>query len=275
MQKKPETTIEPHKKNLRYWKEIWAYRELFFFLSWRDILVRYKQTVFGIAWGIIRPLMTMIVFTFIFGKLARLPSNGIPYALLVFSGLLPWQLFSGTFTEASQSLINNSNLLTKVYFPRLIIPASTVLISCVDFLISFAIMLGLMLYYHFWPGWQILLLPLLLVFILITSMGAGFYISALNVKFRDFRYVVPFILQFGLYLSPVGFNSSIVPENLKFFYSLNPLVGIIEGFRFVILGQSFSIYWPGFILSVVITIFIFFYGIYYFRKMEREFADFI
>ena len=258
-----------------YWKDIWHYRELFYFLAWRDILVRYKQTVIGLAWSLIRPLLTMVVFTFVFGRLAKLPSDGIPYPILVFSAMLPWQFFSTSFTEVSNSLIGNTNMLTKIYFPRVIIPVSTVIVNFVDFLISFVILCGLMIGYHFVPSWTILFLPLFLLQVLLISTGAGFYIAAVNVKYRDFRYIVPFIVQLGLYISPVGFSSSVVPEKWRLLYSLNPMVGVIEGFRWSIIGNSAQLYLPGFILSVGVTVILFIVGIWYFRKVERNFADII
>jgi len=267
--------IESGRIQKNYWKDIWHYRELFYFLAWRDILVRYKQTVIGLAWSLIRPLLTMVVFTFVFGRLAKLPSDGIPYPILVFSAMLPWQFFSTSFTEVSNSLIGNTNMLTKIYFPRVIIPVSTVIVNFVDFLISFVILCGLMIGYHFVPSWTILFLPLFLLQVLLISTGAGFYIAAVNVKYRDFRYIVPFIVQLGLYISPVGFSSSVVPEKWRLLYSLNPMVGVIEGFRWSIIGNSAQLYLPGFILSVGVTVILFIVGIWYFRKVERNFADII
>lgn len=267
--------LEPKKKHSRYWRELWEYRELFFFLSWRDILVRYKQTVIGVAWAVIRPLLTMLVLVVIFGKLGKFPSEGVPYAILVFSAMLPWQFFSVSFSEASGSLLANSAMLTKVYFPRLIIPSSTVIVGLVDFLISFAILCGLMLWYQFVPDWKIVLLPLFLLLALITSLGAGFFIVALNVKYRDFRYIVPFVVQFGLLISPVGFSSNVIPEQWRLLYSLNPMVGVIDGFRWAILGGESTLYMPGFLISIGLSVFIFIFGILYFRKMEKGFADVI
>jgi lipopolysaccharide transport system permease protein len=267
--------IEPGRSKINYWKDIWHYRELFYFLAWRDILVRYKQTVIGLSWSLIRPLLTMVIFTFVFGRLAKLPSNGVPYPILVFSALLPWQFFSTSFTEVSNSLIGNTNMLTKIYFPRVIIPVSTVIVNFVDFLVSFVILCGLMIGYHFVPSWNILFMPLYLVLVLLISMGAGFYIAAVNVKYRDFRYIVPFIVQLGLYISPVGFSISVVPERWKLLYSLNPMVGVIEGFRWSIIVKSDHIYFPALIMSIVISILLFILGIWYFRKVERNFADII
>ncbi len=214
--------IEAGRTEGQYWKDIWSYRGLFYFLAWRDILVRYKQTVIGIAWAVIRPFLTMIVFTIIFGKLAKLPSEGVPYPILVFAAMLPWQFFASSLSEASNSLIGNVNLISKVYFPRLIIPASSIITSFVDFLISGAILVILMVWYQFIPGWRLITLPLFIAIAFAASMGAGLWLTALNVKYRDFRYIVPFIVQFGLYISPVGFSSTVVPEKWRLLYSINP-----------------------------------------------------
>jgi lipopolysaccharide transport system permease protein len=270
-----DLVIETGHIQRNYWRDIWHYRELFYFLAWRDILVRYKQTAIGLAWSIIRPLLTMVVFTFVFGRLAKLPSNGIPYPILVFSAMLPWQFFSTSFTEVSNSLIGNTNMLTKIYFPRVIIPVSTVIVNFVDFLISFVILCGLMIGFHFVPSWTIVFLPLFLLLVLIISMGAGFYIAAVNVKYRDFRYIVPFIVQLGLYISPVGFSSNVVPEKWRLLYSLNPMVGVIDGFRWSIIGNSAELYLPGLLLSIGVSLLLFILGIWYFRKVERNFADII
>lgn len=265
--------LEPGRGLSHYWRDIWRYRELFVFLAWRDILVRYKQTAIGIAWSVLRPLLTMAVFTIVFSKLAKLPSDGIPYPILVYSAMLPWQFFANTLAESSNSLIDNQNLLTKVYFPRLIMPASSVIVALIDFAISLVILGGLMLCYGFLPGWQILFLPLFLVQALLFAFGCGLWISALNVQYRDFRYVVPFLIQFGLYVSPVGFSSSIVPEQWRFLYSLNPMVGVIEGFRWAIAGREGLWYWPGFLLSLMLIALILSTGFWWFRRMERTFAD--
>lgn len=274
-QAQPELVIEAGKTEGQYWKDIWHYRELFYFLAWRDILVRYKQTVIGIAWSILRPLLTMIVFTIIFGKLAKLPSGGVPYPILVFAAMLPWQFFSNSLSESSNSLIANSNLLSKIYFPRIIMPTSSVIVSLVDFLISSVILALLMVWYKFIPDWRIITLPFFLMLALFASLGFGLWIAALNVKYRDFRYIVPFIIQFGLYISPVGFSSSIVPGKWRLLYSINPMVGVIDGFRWALLGQNVQIYWPGFFLSIGLTVLVFLYGLRYFRMTERTFADVI
>ena len=270
-----ELVIKPGKNFGRYWKEILDFRELFYILAWRDIAVRYKQTVFGFAWAIIRPVLTMFVFTVVFGKIAKLPSSGVPYPLLVFAGMLPWQFFASSLAESSNALLSNSGILTKVYFPRLILPASSVIVSFVDFFITLVILGFMMFWYQYNPGFRIMLLPLFLVLTALIASGAGFLFAALNVKYRDFRFVIPFIVQLGLYVSPVGFSSDNITEKWRFLYSLNPMVGIIDGFRWTILGGKCNIYWPGFILSITISIIIFVIGIWYFRKSEKKFADII
>jgi lipopolysaccharide transport system permease protein len=268
--------LEPGRSEKNYWTDLWRYRELFLILAWRDISVRYKQTIIGILWAIIRPLLTMVVFTVIFGRIAKLPSDGsAPYALLVFAAMLPWSLFSNALSESSNSLISNANLIGKVYFPRLIIPAATLVTAFIDFLISFIILIGMMLYYQFAPGLHMLLLPLFIILALLASLGPGLWITALNVKYRDFRYIIPFVVQFGLYISPVGFSSKVVPEQWRILYSLNPMVGVIDGFRWCILGGNSSIYVPGFALSLVIIAFFLWLGVNRFRQMERTFADLI
>ncbi|MDB9458710.1 ABC transporter permease [Dolichospermum circinale CS-545/17] len=271
----PELIIEAGRTEKQYWQDLWRYRELFYFLAWRDILVRYKQTAIGIAWALIRPFLTMVVFTVVFGQLAKLPSAGAPYPILVFSAMLPWQFFSNSLSECSNSLITNANLLSKVYFPRLVVPTSAVVVSFVDFMISGMILLALMAWYNFVPTWRILTLPLFIAVAFAASMGAGLWLASLNVQYRDFRFIVPFIVQFGLYISPVGFTSSIVPQQWRFIYSLNPMVGVIDGFRWAILGGNSQLYLPGFILSMALVFLLLVSGIWYFRKMERTFADVI
>ncbi|OQY75934.1 MAG: phosphate ABC transporter permease [Ignavibacteriales bacterium UTCHB2] len=267
--------IEPGRTEKNYWKDLWRYRELFYILSWRDLKVRYKQTMIGVTWSVIRPLLTMIIFTVIFGKIAKLPSEGnAPYAIMVFAAMLPWQFFANALSESSNSLVGNANLITKVYFPRIIIPVSTVIVALVDFFISFGLFIGLMIYYKFIPSINILMLPLFLLLAFFVSFGTGLYITAFNVKYRDFRYIIPFIVQFGLYISPVGFSSSVIPGQYRLLYSLNPMVGVIDGFRWAILGET-NINWPAFALSIVITFLITAYAIRYFRKMEKSFADVI
>ena len=272
---KPELIIEAGRSERQYWQDLWRYRELFYFLAWRDILVRYKQTAIGVAWALIRPFITMIVFTVVFGNLAKLPSEGVPYPILVFSAMLPWQFFSNALSECSNSLIGNANLISKVYFPRLIVPVSAIVVSFVDFMISGIILLGLMAYYAYVPSWRILMLPVFIAIAFAASIGAGLLFASLNVKYRDFRFIVPFITQIGLYISPVGFSSSIVPEQYRLLYSLNPMVGVIDGFRWSILGGEAKLYLPGLALSLGIVLMLLIAGIIYFRKMERTFADVI
>ncbi|AFZ59174.1 ABC transporter permease [Anabaena cylindrica FACHB-243] len=271
----PELIIEAGRSEGQYWKDLWRYRELFYFLAWRDILVRYKQTSIGIAWALIRPFLTMVVFTVVFGRLAKLPSQGVPYPILVFSAMLPWQFFASSLSECSTSLITNSNLISKVYFPRLVVPTSAVVVSFVDFMISGMILVALMAWYNFIPSWRILTLPLFISIAFAASIGAGLWFASLNVQYRDFRYIVPFIVQFGLYISPVGFSSSLISEKWRLIYSLNPMVGVIDGFRWAILGSESNLYLPGFILSLILVFSLLFSGIWYFRKMERKFADVI
>jgi len=266
--------IEAGKNKKQYFKDIWHYRELFYFLAWRDILVRYKQTVIGILWVIIRPLLTMIVFTVIFGKIAKLPSEGVPYPLLVFSAMLPWQFFSNALLDSSNSLIGNANMISKVYFPRLVMPTSAVIVSFADFVISFSILIMVMIWYRFTPSLNILFLPFFIFITFMAALGAGLFLCALNVKYRDFRYVVPFVIQLGLYISPVGFSSHIVPENYKLLYALNPMVGVIDGFRWALLGNT-PLYIPGLLASLLTVFFIFISGLWYFRKTEKDFADVI
>ncbi|MGD1075176.1 MAG: ABC transporter permease [Thermodesulfovibrionales bacterium] len=275
MAKETTQIIEAGQPEKQYWVDVWRYRELLYFLAWRDILVRYKQTTIGIAWALLRPLLTMVVFTVVFGKLAKLPSGGVPYPILVTAAMLPWQFFSSALSEASNSILGNSNLISKVYFPRLIIPASSVITSFVDFLISGVILAGLMAWYQLVPSWRILTLPIFVGIAFVAAMGAGLWLTSLNVKYRDFRYIVPFLLQFGLFISPVGFSSNVVPGKWRLIYSLNPMVGVIEGFRWAILGAESKIFLPGFILSVAIVGALLATGIAYFRKTEKSFADLI
>ena len=268
--------LEPGRAEKNYWTDLWRYRELFLILAWRDVAVRYKQTIIGVAWAVIRPFLTVVVFTVIFGKLAGLPSDGtVPYALMVFAGMLPWYLFATSLGEASISIVSNANLISKVYFPRLIVPCASLVVSLIDFLISFVILAGMMLWYRFSPSPQILLLPLFIVLALLASIGPGLWITSLNVKYRDFRYVIPFIVQFGLYVSPVGFSSSVVPEKWRLLYNLNPMVGVIDGFRWCILGGDSPLYWPGFLVSLAIVAFFLWLGVSRFRRMEKTFADII
>ena len=267
--------IESGKIHRQYIKDLWIYRELFLLLSWRDILVRYKQTVIGVAWSILRPLLTMIVFTIVFGKLAKMPSDGMPYSVMVFAAMLPWQFFSNTLSEGGNSLINNEKLISKVYFPRIIIPTTSMIVSLIDFLISLGLLFILMIFTGFLPSWKIIFMPVFLIQAIIISLGLTFFISAMNVKYRDFRYVLPFIIQFGLYISPVGFSSSIVPEKWRILYYLNPMAGIIDSFRWCISGSTNNLYLTGWGVSLFVTIIFFIIGVAYFRNAEREFADII
>ena len=270
-----ELIIEAGHTERNYWRDLFRYRELFYFLAWRDVLVRYKQTVIGILWAVLRPLLTMLVFTFVFSRIAKLPAEGMPYPVMVFAAMLPWQLFATSLTEGSGSLINNANLISKVYFPRLIVPASAVIVSFVDFAISMVLLALMMAIYGVWSGWTILMLPVFTLLAVLASAGAGIWLAALNVKYRDFRYVVPFLVQFGLYISPVGFSSNIVPEKWRLLYDLNPMVGVIDGFRWAISNGATPFPNQSLLLSLVTVTFLLVTGIWYFRKTERTFADVI
>ncbi len=265
--------IEAGRAERHYWRDLWRYRELFVFLAWRDILVRYKQTNFGFAWALARPFFTMLVFTLVFSKLAALPSDGVPYSMLVLSALLPWQFFTGALSGASDSLVSNAAMISKVYFPRLLFPASAMIVSFVDFLIACLIMIGLMIWYGFAPSLRLFALPLFILLALTTAMGAGLWMAALNVKHRDFGIMLPVAVQFGMYLSPVAYSSSLVPEKWRMFYFMNPMAGVVDGFRWAILGGNSRIHWLGFSLSIALVIIIFISGIVYFRKTEKSFVD--
>lgn len=267
--------IEPGRTELHYWKDLWRYRELFWFLSWRDILVRYKQTAIGVAWSVLRPLLTMLVFTVVFGQIAHLQAEGAPYPVMVFAAMLPWQFFSNALTESSSALIANSNLLTKVYFPRLIVPASSVIVSLVDFFISLGLFAVLMIWYGVVPDLHLLALPLFLLLAFVVSFGLGLWFAALNVRYRDFRYVVPFVVQIGLYISPVGFATSIVPERWRLIYSFNPMVGVIDGFRWSLLRGNSYLDLREIAISAGVGIVMLVLSIRYFRATERSFADVI
>lgn len=269
------TILEAGRTARHYWADLWRYRELLFFLAWRDILVRYKQTVIGIVWAVGRPFLTMLVFTLIFSKLAKLPSEGVPYPILVFAALLPWQFFSSALTGSGDSLINNAGLISKVYFPRLVIPASAVIVSFVDFIVSCVLLFGLMAWYGIVPNSRLLALPIFALIAFALAMGMGLWIAALNVNYRDFRIVVPFVVQFGLYLSPVGFSSNIVPDQWRLLYSSNPMVGVIDGFRWAILGTDTPFYWPSFFICIIWTAVMLISGVIFFRKTEKTFADVI
>lgn len=268
--------LEAGRAERNYWSDLWHYRELFAILAWRDIAVRYKQTAIGIAWAIIRPLLTMIVFTVVFGRLAKLPSaGGVPYPVLVFAGMLPWFLFSSVLSEASNSLITSAHVISKVYFPRMIVPASAGVVALVDFLANLTILFVLITYYQYIPDWHLLFLPFFILFAVAASIGPALLITALNVKYRDMRYIIPFVIQFGLYVSPVGFSSDVVPENIRVWYSLNPVVGVIDGFRWCLLGGSCKLYLPGMSVSLGITALMLWVGVRYFRRTERSFADLV
>lgn len=270
-----EIHIAAGKAEIQYWRDLWRYRELFCFLAWRDLLVRYKQTVVGVAWAIVRPLLTMLVLTFAFGKVAGLSSQGAPYPLMVLCGLLPWQFFATAFAESGASLVANAGMISKVYFPRLIIPASSLITSFVDFMISAVILAGLMVFYQFAPSPRIILLPVFLLMVLGAAFGAGLWVSALMVKYRDFRFIIPFIVQFGLYVSPVGFSSDTVPAGWRDYCAINPMFPIIEGFRWCILGDPFEMSWFRVGVSAVIIAITIYTGIRHFRSTERTFADVI
>lgn len=268
--------LEAGRADRNYWHDLWHYRELFAMLAWRDISVRYKQTVIGVAWAIVRPFLTMVVFTVIFGKLAGLPSDGaVPYPLLVFAGMLPWFLFSSILSDASNSLVSNANLIAKVYFPRLIVPTAAGVVALVDFSVNLVILFGLMAWYGFMPNWQIVFLPAFMLLAVLASLGPALFITALNVKYRDFRFLIPFMVQFGLYVSPVGFSSAVVPDTWRFLYSLNPVVGVIDGFRWCLLGGESQLYLPGFLGSLCMVGLMLWIGIRHFRRTERTFADLI
>lgn len=268
--------LEPGRSDRHYWQDIWDYRELFAILAWRDVAVRYKQTVIGVAWALLRPFVTMVVFTIVFGRMAKLPSAGAtPYAIMVFSGMLPWFLFSTILSEGSDSLIANANLIGKVYFPRLIIPASTAVLALIDLTINLVMLAALMVWYGFLPTWRILLMPLFAVLAVCASLGPTLLMTALNVKYRDFRYIIPFMVQFGIYISPVGFSSIIVPEKWRYLYDLNPIVGPINGFRWSVLGANSPLNIWDLAVSCGSIIILLWIGISYFRRTERGFADFI
>ena len=271
-----DLVIEPRKGFQGYWGELWRYRELFFFLAWRDVLVRYKQTVLGLAWALIRPFLILVVLTVVFGKLAKFPTEGgAPYPILVLAALLPWQLFSNALSGSSSSLINNSSMISKIYFPKIIIPTSSIIVSFVDFLIAFGLLVVMMLWYGYSPGLKVFCLPLFILLALLAAMGGGFWMSALNVKYRDFRYIVPFVVQFGLYISPVGFSSNVIPEVWRLVYALNPMVGVIDGFRWALLGGDVEFNFVSFLVSALVVGVLFWTGLSYFRRTERSFADVI
>jgi lipopolysaccharide transport system permease protein len=267
--------LEAGKTDGQYFRDLWRYRGLFYILAWRDVSVRYKQTAIGIAWAILRPALSTAVFTVVFGRLGKFPSNGSPYPVMVLAGMLPWQLFSTALSESGSSLTSNANLITKVYFPRIIIPGSSLVASLVDFTFSIAMLAVLLIVYRVAPTWRLVFLPVFVILSLAAAAGIGAWMSALNVKYRDFAFVVPFIVQLGLYISPVGFSSSLVPDRWRPLYSLNPMVGVINGFRWCILRQATPIGWPGLLCSVAVISTILVSGFFYFRHTERAFADII
>lgn len=271
-----ELILEPGRVESNYWRDLWRYRELFQVLAWRDISVRYRQTAVGVAWALLRPLLTMLIFTVVFGRIAKLPSDGAaPYALMVFAGMLPWTFFSTALSEAGSSLVSNSNLISKVYFPRLVIPTATIVVALIDLAICFGLFAAMMAWYQFAPTWRIALLPAFVAIAFLAALGPGLWITAINVKYRDFRFVIPFIVQLGMYVSPVAFSSSVIPAEWRLLYSLNPMVGVIDGFRWCLLGGEATFYWPGFALSLVLIALFLWIGIRQFRSMEKTFADLI
>ena len=268
--------LEAGRAERHYWRDLWRYRELFAILAWRDVAVQYKQTVIGAAWAVIRPLLTMLVFTGVFGNLAQLPSEGdTPYPVMVMAGMLPWFLFSTMLGNGSNSLVQNSNLISKVYFPRLIVPIASSFVALVDFAITFVLLLIMMVVLSALPDWRILLLPVFILLAIVTALGPALIMAALNVKYRDFRFVVPFVVQFGMYVSPVGFSSAVIPEQWRLLYSMNPVVGVIDGFRWCLLGGGTPIYLPGFFLSLGVAAVLFWIGVRSFRATEKTFADLV
>ena len=274
MEKTPSVILEAGRADRQYWHDLWRYRELFVFLAWRDLSVRYKQTAVGVAWALVRPFITMVVFS-LFGKLTNMETDGVPQPIMTFAAILPWTLFSSALSESAGSLLGNANLISKVYFPRLILPATSLMVCLVDFLISLAFLGVLMAWFQYWPTWRLLTLPLFTLSALLSSVAVGIWMASLTVKYRDFRVVVPFIIQFGTFISPIAFPSSIVPEKWRLLYSFNPMVGVIDGFRWAVLGKSAEFYWPGLIVSIVLSIGLLWTGIWYFRRTEKTFADVI
>ena len=269
-----ELVLEAGRTESHYWRDLWRYRELLGFLAWRDIKVRYKQTFLGAAWALLQPAATLVVFTFVFGRLARMPSGDVPYPLLVMAGLLPWQLFANALSSASGSLVSNTHLISKVYFPRLVVPLSALAVALVDFLIVAGLYLVLCAWWHFWPDWRILLVPLFGLLGILAALGAGLWLTALTVRFRDFRFIVPFLLQLGVFLSPVGFSTSNVPS-WRLLFSFNPMVAVIDGFRWCLLRGNQELFVPELATGVAVTLVLLFSGLWYFRRTERSFADII
>lgn len=277
LQKKPNTvTIKPSKGwvglNL---KDLWVYRELVYFLTWRDIKVRYKQSVLGILWAILKPFMSMVVFTIFFGTLAKIPSDGVPYPIFSYTAILPWELFASALSVASRSMVSSGNMISKIYFPRMIVPLSSVMSALVDFLIGFVILIGMMLFYHITPTINMLWLPLLILLALISALGVGFWTSALMVRYRDVGYLMPFVTDLWKFLTPVVYPASMIPEKWRLIYALNPMTGVVEGFRYALLGTTNSVSLPMILISAGISILILISGLFYFRRMEKQFADMI
>jgi lipopolysaccharide transport system permease protein len=270
----PELVIEPGRSSRHYWTDLWRFRELLGFLAWRDVKVRYKQTVLGVLWALIQPAVTLAVFTFIFGKLAGMPAGHTPYPLLVLCGLLPWQLFAGAFSNASGSLVANTHLISKIYFPRLIVPLSSVAVALLDFAVVLGLLAGMCVWWNFVPDWRIMFMPVFILLTLLTALGTGLWLTALTVKYRDFRFVVPFLLQTGLFLSPVGFSSTNLP-NWRLLYSFNPMVGAIDGFRWCLLRGEPALEFSTLAVSTGMALALLLSGLWYFRHTERTFADVI
>jgi len=270
-----EFTIESGKAERHYWMDLWRYRELFYILAWRDIAVQYKQTIMGVLWAVLRPLLTMMIFVVVFGKIAKLPSEGVPYPIFVFAAMLPWTFFATAFSSAGNSLVGNASLISKVYFPRLIIPAASIIVSAVDFLISFTILIALMFWYSYFPTWHILTLPLFLLLGFFAAFGSGLFIASLNVKYRDFKFIIPFVVQLGLYISPVAFSTTLVPEKYQLLYYMNPMVAVIDGFRWAITGGKTAFNSTELIVSITVVSLLCVFGAIYFRKTEKTFADVI
>ncbi len=270
----PELVLEAGRASRHYWADLWRYRELLGFLAWRDIKVRYKQAALGIAWAVVQPVVQTVLLTFVFGKLAKMPDGGLPYPLIVLAGLLPWQLFTSAFSGAGNSLVGNSHLISKVYFPRLVVPLSSLAVALVDFAIMLVLTLAVMAAYGSYPGWQLLALPLFLFLGLVIALGAGLWIAALTVKFRDFRFITPFILQVGMFVTPVGFRTDHLP-NWRDLLALNPLAGVVDGVRWSLLSGRTELHLPGLVSSLVVAALLLFTGLWYFRKTERQFADII
>ena len=268
--------IAPGSASAHYWRDLWRYRELLLILGWRDVAVRYKQSLVGVAWALLRPLLTMLIFTVLFGRLANLPSErNIPYGLLVLAGMLPWYLFASALSTAGDSMVLNASLIGKVYFPRAIVPASALVTALVDFAVGLAVLLGAMVWYRYAPGWQLVLLPAIVLVTILATLGPSLWIAALGLKYRDIRHIVPFLVQLGIYVSPVGFSSALVPGPWRALYSLNPMVGIIDVFRWSVLAGQSSVYLPGVMLSLLVVAFFMWLGVTRFRATERHVADLI